>query len=399
MKRANQKTISLAPLPLLAVLALAAGSLPAAAQQPALVVTDPVVEESMVQTVPVLGRLVSRQISQIAARVEGPIEEVLVDVGSRVETGDPLVILDTGRLGLAMDLASADVADHEASLSAAQSEQSRAQQDLNRLANLRSSAAFNQASYDSQSMIAAAASAATRRAQALLDRANASLEQAQVDFGDATITAPFPGVVAERLVAAGDYVGTGQGVIRLVNDRDLELEAEVPTERLLGIAPGIEVRFVLDDGTEHSAVVRAVVPEENPLTRTRRVRFVPTFGEVLKPLAANQSATVQVPVGEQQSVVTVAKDAVIATPQGTIVYVVAGGVAELRPVQLGDAIGDRYRIMFGLAVGDQAVVRGNERLMPGQPVMTGGDGPPPPEMGDEPADDTTEGGEPPSDGA
>ena len=400
---------------------------PAAAQGPAFVVTDPVVQEDMAQTTPVLGRLVSRQISEIAARVAGPVEGVLVDVGSAVGTGDALVVLDTHRLGLALALASAEVAEREAALSATRSELTRAQQDLNRLANLRSSSAFNQANYDSQAMVAAAAEAAVRREEALLDRSNALLEQATVDFGDATITAPFPGVVAQRYVAAGAYVSAGQAVVRLVNDQDLELEADVPTERLLGLTTGVEIGFMLDDGTRHQATLRAIVPEENSLTRTRRVRFIPTFGEVLKPLAANQSVTVYVPLGARQSVVTVAKDAVIASPQGAIVYVAANGVAELRPVQLGDAVGDRYQILSGLAVGDQAVVRGNERLQPGQPVTTGGEAPPgdqppedqvpgeqvPEESGDAPADapageaspsgeaqqGATDGEAPPSDGA
>ncbi|MGF1625312.1 MAG: efflux RND transporter periplasmic adaptor subunit [Alphaproteobacteria bacterium] len=394
---ARRALAGVVPAVLLALAAHAGSRSPASAQGPALVVADAVVQEDMAQTTPVLGRLVSRQISEIATRVAGPVDEVLVDVGTEVSIGDALVVLDTNRLGLALDLATAEVAEREAALSATRSELTRAQQDLNRLASLRNSSAFNQASYDSQAMVAAAAEAAVRREQALLDRANASLEQATVDFGDTTITAPFPGVVAQRLVAAGAYVGVGQSVIRLVNHRDLELEADVPTERLLGLTEDVEIGFMLDDGTRHRATLRAIVPEENALTRTRRVRFVPTFGEVLKPLAANQSATVYVPIGLQQSVVTVAKDAVIASPAGSIVYVVADGVAELRPVQLGDAVGDRFQVLSGLAVGDQAVVRGNERLFPGQPVTTG-EGPPMGEAPDAPAGDA--GGEtPPADGA
>ena len=387
---------------MLAMTVLAFVATNASSQQPALVVADPVVEQEMGQTTPVLGRLVSRQISEIASRVAGPVQEVMVDVGSIVATGDALVVLDSGRLALALDLAMADVADREAALSAAQSENTRAQQDLNRLNNLRGSSAFNQASYESQVSTSAAAAAAVRREQALLDRAQAALEQATIDLGDATITAPFPGVVADRYVAAGDYVSVGQSVIRMVNDQDLELEADVPTERLLGLRIGIEIGFQLDDGTRHTATVRAIVPEENPLTRTRRVRFTPEFGEVLKPLAANQSATVYVPQGPTETVVTVAKDAVIASPRGTIVYVVAEGVAELRPVQIGDAVGDRFQVLSGLSVGELVVIRGNERLQPGQPVMLAGDngapgGPPPEGEGGEAPDG--EGGGQPSDGA
>ena len=65
---------------------------------------------------------------------------------------------------------------------------------------------------------------------------------------------------------------------------------------------------------------------------------------------------------------SVHKDAVINRRGKQIVYVVQEGKAAMRPVQLGEAVGARMEVLRGLAQGDLVVVRGNERLRPGQDV-------------------------------
>ena len=59
------------------------------------------------------------------------------------------------------------------------------------------------------------------------------------------------------------------------------------------------------------ARVRAILPEENPNTRTRTVRFVPAFEVGDTRLAGGQSVTVQVPVGVRRDVLSVHKDAIV----------------------------------------------------------------------------------------
>ena len=125
---------------------------------------------------------------------------------------------------------------------------------------------------------------------------------------------------------------------------------------------------MLTDGMKAAAVVRAVVPRENPQTRTRVVRFVLTDAGDLPPLAANQSVTLTIPAGARREVTTVHKDAVLNRGGGTQVYVVAEGKADIRRVRLGEAVGSRFIVKDGLKPGELAVVRGNERLRPGQPV-------------------------------
>ena len=54
-----------------------------------------------------------------------------------------------------------------------------------------------------------------------------------------------------------------------------------------------------------------------------------------------------------------------------MVFVIQDGKASPRTVQLGEAVGARFEVLGGLKPGDMAVVRGNERLRPGQAVKTG----------------------------
>jgi multidrug efflux pump subunit AcrA (membrane-fusion protein) len=114
--------------------------------------------------------------------------------------------------------------------------------------------------------------------------------------------------------------------------------------------------------------LRAIVPVENPLTRTRAVRFVPRFNAIGRPLAADQSVTVHIPVGAARSVLTVHKDAIIKRGPKSLVFVAIDGSVEQREIQVGEAVGSRYEILGGLEKGDVVVVRGNERLRPGDKV-------------------------------
>jgi len=86
-------------------------------------------------------------------------------------------------------------------------------------------------------------------------------------------------------------------------------------------------------------------------------------------LAANQSVTVLLPTGGGEDVVTVHKDAVIRQGPRAIAYVVQDGVANPRPLSLGKAVGSRFQVLDGVSTGDLVVVRGNERLQPGQSVI------------------------------
>ncbi len=325
------------------------------------------------QTVPVIGRLVARQIGVVAARINGPIEAFEVEVGDRVEAGQVIAALNATALEARRDLYAGKLSEARAELAVKNAELALARQNFKRHEKLKKSAAFSQARFDDAKQNVAIARAEARQAESAIAAATADLNLAKINLYDAQVRAPYPGVVTERLTEAGAYVQVGAPVIRMIGDQTLEIEAEVPFQHLAGIEPGVEMRLRLDDGTEHSAVVRALLPSENPLTRTRVVRFIPNIGATLRPLAHDQSVTLEIPIGPERQVLTVHKDAIVTRQGKDIVFVAKGDEVQARTVRLGVAVGSRMEVLDGLGEGERVVVRGNERLRPGAKVQVIGE--------------------------
>ena len=339
---------------------------------PATVTLDSVIAEPQARTVPVIGRLVARQSGVVASQIRGAVIEMRVDVGDRVEGGQIVAVLAAGRMEAARDRAAASVARFRGLVAAAEAEYRKKRGELRRLDRLRKSAAFSRARYEDleRDVQARRGALADRRGQ--LQEAQAQLRQAELDLADTRIAAPFPGVVTQKHIEIGTYLNVGARVVSILNDTDLEAEAEVPSDRLKGLAAGTLVTLTLDDGSRHQATVRAVVPTENVRTRTRPVRFTADFGKTGMKLAADQSVTVLIPIGGRGQVATVHKDAVVRSGADAFVFVVKENRARRVKVSLGDGIGPRFVVLDGLKPGQEVVVRGNESLGRGGPVRIHG---------------------------
>ncbi len=349
---------------------------PAAAQEDeaTLVGVDEVTIQPMKQTVPVIGRLVASRTGVVAARVDAAVESFRVEVGDRVNSGEILAVLVADRFAWERELRRAEVREAEAAVATAEAEIALREQEFQRLEGLRRSAAFSQARLDDKRQEVVMAQSAASEAQAALLSAKARLRLAEIELGYTKVQAPYGGVVSQRHTEAGSYVDAGDPIVSLVDDTTLEIEADVPAERIPALEPGTPVVCDLN-GRQLPATVRAVIPEENPLTRTRTVRFTPQFAGRLTHLAANQSVTLKLPAGAARNVVTVHKDAVLTRKGNTVVFLVDAEVAKVRPVRLGEAVGTRFQVLDGLQAGDRVVVRGNERLRPNQRIRTQGNSP------------------------
>ena len=340
----------------------------AGGRPPSAVRVDAVIAEPKSQTYPVIGRLVAQRTGDVASRINGAVVEMNVSVGDRVSKGDVIAVLALERLTAQRDKYAAALATRKAMVQTAEAEAAKTAQELRRMSELRQSSAFSRARYEDlqRDVDARQATLVERRSQ--LKEAEAELDQAAIDLYDGSIRAPYSGVVSEKHTEIGSYVNVGNPVVTLISDAEIEVEAEVPSDRIAGLTPGRIVRFRLDDGTEHRATVRSIIPRENARTRTRPVRFTPQFGEKSSSFAINQSVTVLVPIGKIEQVVTVHKDAIVHRGPNQVVSVVRNGKAFPRQVTLGAAVGNRYIVETGLSAGDVVVTHGNETLPPGAAV-------------------------------
>ena len=336
---------------------------------PPLVVVDSVRQESYRQTIPVIGRFVARQSGVIAAQVAGAIAEFHVDVGDRVDAGDILAVLGKNRLKWQHDLKRAEMSQFNAQVKTKRQEVVLLRQELKRLESLRKSPAFSQARLDDKVQQIAVAESAAAEAQAKLGIARANQKLSEINLQDAEVKAPHAGIVTKRHTAVGAYVNVGAPVITLLDDQTMEIEADVPSDNIAGVERGVEVDAVVSAKIRIKAMVRAIIPEENPRTRTRAVRFTPSFsGDAGDLIATNQSVVLQMPAGPARDVLTVHKDAVMTRKGRQVVVLSVDGKAQMRPVKLGPPTGSRFVVDGGLKEGDLVIVRGNERLLPGTPV-------------------------------
>ncbi len=333
------------------------------------VVVDRVIQGEVIETLAVYGRLVARQSGVIASRVRGAVGEIQVQVGDRVKKGDVLVTLVTNMLNAERALKAAELRQFTASIRTVGTQLQLAAQEMERLERLRKSSAFSVARYEDKQREVERYRSAITEARAKAEQSQAELMMADINLTNASIIAPFDGVVSQRYVEVGNYVGVGDKVVSVINDTSLEVEAEIPSFRLSGLTINTSVTVRPEYSPPFSAVVRAVVPEENPLARTRTVRFVPKLppGEIR--VAANENVVLDIPSGAPRVAITVAKDSILQRRGQTVVFVVDDDKVRMQQVSVGEAFGARFEVKAGLKPGDRVVVRGNERLRAGQKVI------------------------------
>ena len=357
---------------ILAIAFLAPGASGALAQKRAASVkVDAIINEPLSQTVPVIGRFVARQTGVVSALTGGPVAKVVVAVGDKVKKGDIVAKLVTERIRWNRQLRAAALREKKAALETAKAQLSLTQVELKRLASLKKSVAFSQARFDDKSNEVIKYRSEVGEQDAAVASAQAELRLADIDLRNSEVRAPYGGIVSQKHTVSGAYLSVGDAVVTLINHTDLEIEADVPSERVAGLEIRRSIAVRMDSGMKLQAIVRALVPDENALTRTRPVRFTPDFSSAKSDrlrLAMNQSVTVLVPLGRPRDIVSVHKDAVIPRGGKNIVFVAIEGKAEIRAIRLGSAIGNRFEVVQGLGEGDLVVVRGNERLRPGQAI-------------------------------
>ncbi|TCS60353.1 efflux RND transporter periplasmic adaptor subunit [Varunaivibrio sulfuroxidans] len=336
---------------------------------------DAVVRTFTDQTFPIIGRLVAKQSGVVSARIAGPVAQMPAEIGQRIEKGDIVAVLYSESLRWKVALKNAELTKAAAALNTAKAQLKLRELTLRRLDRLRKSSAFNPARFDDAGQEVAKAKSAAAESAAAVASARATLQLAKIDLENANVRAPYGGVVVRHHTEVGAYVRIGDPVVSMIDDRHLEIEADVPADKTGGLTPGAEIAYTFADGAERHAWVRAVLPSENPLTRTRIVRLgtaIDTTAAKTRDLVVNQSVTLRIPIGARREAVSVSKDAVLIKNGAHKVFVVVGGKAVLKTVRLGTALGERFEVLGGLIPGERVVVRGNERLQDGQSVRIEG---------------------------
>ncbi|ADO72335.1 efflux RND transporter periplasmic adaptor subunit [Stigmatella aurantiaca] len=160
------------------------------------------------------GQLRSKQEATLSPRASGPLTRVLVKVGDRVKKGQLLAQLDTDALQIGVEQAAAARSAGAALLDGATI-------DVERARKLATSGSLAQSGLDK-------AEVGFRQAQAQAAQASAAYKNALQALRDASIVAPFDGVITARNKNVGDMVNNGTAIFGIVDTEGLEVRVQVP---------------------------------------------------------------------------------------------------------------------------------------------------------------------------
>lgn len=307
-------------------------------------------------TMEVPGTVASREDARIAAEVAGRLMAV-ADIGEVFKTGDVLARIDNTELLLRETELEGEVSRATQRIGFLQRESQR----LQRLAaqNVAAESQLDQTSSD--------------LAVARDDRkiAAARLAQTREQLARTEVKAPFDGLVAERFKVIGERVSAGDQIVRLLNPANIEVIARAPLASVSFVAAGDDLQLT-NKGRRSTGPVRTLVPVGDPRSHMFELR-IDLPGARWR---VGETVRVIVPTQAREALLAVPRDALVLRRDGTTVYrVTEDNQAERISVTTGVSSDGWVAISGDIRPGDRVIVRGAERLRPGQNIMILGDQP------------------------
>lgn len=298
-------------------------------------------QQPIQETISLVGSLEANETVEVKSEVDGAIEEILFTEGEAVRKDQVLVQIDRRKL--------------EASLAEAEAQLKLAEGNRRRYEALVATRAVSQQEFDQAVMTHAASLAMVQ------------LMREQVR--DATITAPFDGLIGNRQVSVGQFISKGASLTFVVDSDPMKVAFRIP-ERYLGqVRPGQRVTVVVAAYPQQrfAGDVYFVDSQVDEATRAVLVKAaVPNpKGELLPGMFANVDLVLNV----RSDAIVVPETALLFQGKTTSVFVVdAEQKAQSQPVTTGLRMPGLVEIATGVSAGQIVVTEGTQKLHPGAAV-------------------------------
>ena len=327
------------------------------------------------KTVPATGEFVAQTESshqvEIVARVSGFLDKITYNEGDIVEEGQVMFLMDQKPFIAQVDAAKGELENRKAQLWTAKA-------NLERIKPLAEKDAVSKSDLDN-------ATGAVQSAEASVYEAKASLDKAELDLSYTTIKSPVTGISSRALLREGAYLsasGTSSQLTYVAKLDPIWINFSISQNEVAKVREEVKkgqlvtpkndaykVEIELSDGTlyPHKGKLSFADPSFSEETGTFLVRAV--IANPKSVLMPGMFVKAYIKGAVHPNAIVVPQKAVQQTSKGHVVYVVNDkDQAELRPVLVGDWIGEDWIITQGLEAGNRVIVEGFQRLAPGAPV-------------------------------
>jgi|TARA_R110002124_G_scaffold278486_1_gene450470 RND family efflux transporter MFP subunit len=311
--------------------------------------------QTLQQTIRVIGTIAPARQAQLSAQVSGRIETVRVQPGDSVSKGDVLAQIDVETLTLELQQARSNADSARAQLSLASVQLERAQQLIDRGVSTTSSLD------EAQSTVA--------QLRASLSALEDQVAGAELRLRNATVRAPYDGVISARSAEPGQYVSIGAPLVTVVDLTKVEMRASaaVGSGALLERGQTVAIRVDGIPGQTFEGIVARINPVAEEGTRT-----IPVYVQVDNAdgvLLGGMFGVGQIVVKEAPGSLAVPAEALREDAEGHHLLQIAEGRLVRRPVETdGDWAGGLTRIISGVEAGQTVVTAPLPSLTDGDAV-------------------------------
>ena len=340
----------------LLILILLFGSQATNAQMPpaAPVAASVVIQKEIRKPVTLVGSVVPLRTSLVSAEIGGIVVDYPFSQGEYVEEGQVIASQNVSKLKLMLNEAVNTRNESKARLKLAEDE-------LRRISELHEKGIVSKSQLDNA---ISEKDALVARQKLLQSRIN----QFQYDLEQTNIRAPFNGYITEEHSQVGEWLDSGDNVVELIDIDTVEIKVDMPEKYVHQVKKGDEVTVTFNSlpGKEFKGEIVSIVPQADMSSRAFPVKInLDNKDHIIK---SSMSARVSFLLGDTEEVMLVPKDAITDSSGVKMLFVIRDGAAVPVPVITGIEDGSSVRVEGEVNVGEQVVVRGNERLQPMQPV-------------------------------
>ncbi len=308
-----------------------------------------------------LGTVLANATIQVTARVQGRLESAGFEEGQFVKHGDLLFQIDPRPFQATLDQAQALLLRDQALLQ-------NARRDGKRYASL-----YQQHTISSQLYDTASTNVDVLTATVAADKAAADL--ARINLGYTTIRSPIDGKTGSLLVQPGNMVAASGSIalVTITQVQPVKLSIHLPQSELPRIqarmkAHAIMLTIDLHDGLGTTVSARADFTDNAVNSQSGTIELRANFANAQLRLVPGQLVNVAVTLDDIANALVIPHAALNDGPEGTYVYVVMGHHALQRRVSVLFDDSQHVAIAGKVKPGDQVIVEGQLRVVPGGAV-------------------------------